>query len=462
MGPGGLRAPDSYNAAMVRCLVSAITLSVLTSLCAACGLWPRDNPLDPGRCDPRCSGGRVCLEGACVGADAGVDAGPLDGDLALDIAAGPDQALADLPAGDLVAPDQDQTLPDLPTCAKTLCGTVCVDTQTSQDHCGQCDRSCGGGACAAGVCQPATIASSVDAPFGIAVSGNGVFWTRTNRLAKCPVTGCAGPSTILTDEVAAPTLSGGAYGTLMVVDGTNVFWLNKGKYSNYNSIRRCAVTGCTATSATTLVDNDTPIRQITRDATTLYWVVKYGGVHKIALSSGPGSGTSLSGSSSDQEVAVAVDATNAYVASTLVPSSGGGAYSCDLAGCIGQKKSLFTPARLLAVHGATLYGTSDDKIVACTSSGCSGTPTVLASGQVNVSAITADASGVYWTVRGSGTAADGSVRMCSLPGCASGVRSLATGQATPVGVVVDGDFVYWVNNGITATASSGSVLRVRR
>ena len=53
-------------------------------LCLGCGdwPWPMDRAIDPGRCDPRCSSGRRCVEGACVGLDTGVfdaDLTPGDG-----------------------------------------------------------------------------------------------------------------------------------------------------------------------------------------------------------------------------------------------------------------------------------------------------------------------------------------------------------------------------------------------
>jgi hypothetical protein len=55
-------------------IVYRTTLLLLTLLGPACDLWPRDNPLDPARCDPRCTGDEVCREGKCVALDAGPDA----------------------------------------------------------------------------------------------------------------------------------------------------------------------------------------------------------------------------------------------------------------------------------------------------------------------------------------------------------------------------------------------------
>jgi len=419
------------------------------------------------RCDPRCPTGLVCFEGQCTGVDNDIGPGL---DIALDAGdsgPSPDHSPSDQTPSEQTsdqATPPDQTPLDLgPPCTKTLCGTTCVDTQTSQNHCGQCDRSCGGGSCTAGVCQPIVIASGLDAPYALAVSGNGVFWARNLVLQSCPKASCVTPTSLTQGgEVTPPSMGSlGFYGNMMVADGANVFWINKGSASNYTTIRKCAASGCTAAGAKTLVDNYTPIRQLTADATNLYWVEHQGGAHKIALSASSG-GQGISGTTTDSEVSIAVDATKVYVASSLIPAAGGGAYDCALTGCSGPKNILFSPAKLLAITGTTLVGTSSDKVIACTSSGCGAVPVELAAGQTGVSAITADSVGVYWAIRGSGTAADGSIRMCKLPTCAGGVRALAASQAAPVGIVVDGDFVYWVNNGITGSASSGSVLRVRR
>ena len=69
-------------------------VGVVGLFAGGCDLWPRDNPLDPVRCSPRCTGGKTCVGGVCVAPDAGVD-GPLedasdDGDTAVD--SGPDAA----------------------------------------------------------------------------------------------------------------------------------------------------------------------------------------------------------------------------------------------------------------------------------------------------------------------------------------------------------------------------------
>lgn len=46
---------------------------VLCLLSTSLGCQPRDNPYDPGRCEPRCQAGETCYEGHCLRADLGLD-----------------------------------------------------------------------------------------------------------------------------------------------------------------------------------------------------------------------------------------------------------------------------------------------------------------------------------------------------------------------------------------------------
>ncbi len=46
---------------------------------AGCELWPRDAPYDPFRCDPPCSGGKICQDGVCRKLEERRDQGAADG-----------------------------------------------------------------------------------------------------------------------------------------------------------------------------------------------------------------------------------------------------------------------------------------------------------------------------------------------------------------------------------------------
>jgi hypothetical protein len=52
-----------------------------------------------------------------------------------------------------------------------------VDTSTDAMNCGGCAHSCQGGACTAGLCTAATLASGLVDPSWLVVSGANVYWT---------------------------------------------------------------------------------------------------------------------------------------------------------------------------------------------------------------------------------------------------------------------------------------------
>jgi hypothetical protein len=110
---------------------------VLGLVLAACDWpWPLDNPLDPNRCSPACSGGSTCLNGRCVtpALDAGPDARRVDAPRA-------DAPWPDLPP-DLPLPEQrPDLLPDLPLAdlppdlPKPVCGNGV------REHGEDCDKT---------------------------------------------------------------------------------------------------------------------------------------------------------------------------------------------------------------------------------------------------------------------------------------------------------------------------------
>ncbi|MEZ4395097.1 MAG: MXAN_6577-like cysteine-rich protein [Polyangiales bacterium] len=76
------------------------------------------------------------------------------------------------PMEDVVTPMEDVVTPPKdvpPTCqsGEILCGGGCVDPQTSNTHCGACDRACGGAeTCRAGVCTPTVTCMSGETSCG--------------------------------------------------------------------------------------------------------------------------------------------------------------------------------------------------------------------------------------------------------------------------------------------------------
>ena len=88
-----------------RCRTLSLLLILSVATIPGC-ITPRDNPLDPGRCDPRCGAGEQCFQGGCVKKDAGSDMGL---DQALKDGA-PDKGTPDIGL-DALPPDSSQPPP---------------------------------------------------------------------------------------------------------------------------------------------------------------------------------------------------------------------------------------------------------------------------------------------------------------------------------------------------------------
>ncbi len=77
----------------------------------------------------------------------------------------------------------------------TACGNTCANLTGGSDaaNCGACGRSCLGGTCAAGICQPWVVAQppTTSLPQSIATDGTNVFWAdgTTNTVEQIPATG---------------------------------------------------------------------------------------------------------------------------------------------------------------------------------------------------------------------------------------------------------------------------------
>jgi hypothetical protein len=87
---------------------------------------------------------------------------------------------------------------------------------------------------------------------------------------------------------------------------------------------------------------------------------------------------------------------------------------------------------------------------------CGGSPTTLASGQINPWSVAVDATSVYWITYGSvENPVNGTVMKAPLAG--GPATTLASGQSGPMSMAIDATSVYWVNAG---DVTAGAVVKV--
>jgi hypothetical protein len=140
------------------------------------------------------------------GAAPDADAAALTVDARRDAPAPPDGSLppdaprdVPLPPDGPPAPrDLGPEAPDVAGCAQatpTLCGTGCVNLASDGLNCGSCGRSCEGGLCAQGVCQPLQLVARDFNVTNLAAADGYVYWTTQSAVLRTPTAG--GPAELV-------------------------------------------------------------------------------------------------------------------------------------------------------------------------------------------------------------------------------------------------------------------------
>jgi len=369
------------------------------------------------------------------------------------------------------------------TCAAPLeaCGASCVDTQTSGQHCGRCDRACGqGSTCSAGRCTPVVLASALPAPSALAVTSGVIVIALGDVLVRCGKDGCAqGPTRLW--ESTEFTLVPGALS--LGADRADAFVLARSTAAGFpteTNLYRVNVDGTppiVPSRQTTGLDPAYVLGNSTRLATD---------AREHAFAS-PYRNHRCFGAScanvavlSNAETPTSITLTPTHYAWTIRDGSGGataqscprppaaatsyeGANDCGaplaLAPAITQSRSDHVTSHDNVVYWAdwSQNGGATGRVLACAAAGCSGAPTVIAAGEQVIDGLAVDGTGAYWT---NGTA--GTVRMCRdlVEGCGTHAETLASGASNPGPIALDDAFVYFIARG--GAPENGALLKVAK
>ena len=325
-----------------------------------------------------------------------------------------------------------------------------VDPKTDPQNCGGCGNGCGSSECLAGLCGPELIADGQRETYHVAVSDTHVYWTNgggpaLQRLSLSQV----GSSS------ATEILDGSAGAGPVVVDETHVYWTS---YSQ-GFVRRQSLKGGAWEN---FADNQNNAYGIVEDATHVYWTRGSSNAAKVvALDKNDAGGTPvILATDLDSGGLLTLDSTHVYLATftngivhriakdgsgqVVVAKSPGGGQGWGIArfesdvywlrspyllrapatasGVSAEVVSdVFPRGRWLAAGSGRLFAAAGPSEASNLYAVCpSGSPTIpLATvGQASHGVAVTDTH-VYYTLWGSGGAADGAVLRVEKPSSGS-------------------------------------------
>lgn len=330
-----------------------------------------------------------------------------------------------------------------------IVGATCDATglATDSQNCGACGHDCGGGDCAGGVCQPVVLAVASGEPTDVAIDEQYVYWTsddgKVGRVGKNggePETVVAGVqrglARLTVDEnrvyyreiedpsgvanIGAAAKDGASPFTVatnqpglgsLTSDGTSLYWARTDD-TTLGAIWRASFPAGVAQPLELIAGPLSFPQEVVTDGTSLFWGENNNGYLMQASSDGSGPMLDL-GCGSDYITALAVDATNVYVARAegKVVSTQKGDVASD---CVAPStRELATNTNGSAALGIALGGeyvvwttpvlgevSAIPKTGTCTGTGdCK---RILATGQ-SPTRVVADAKAAYWIDTGDGT-----------------------------------------------------------
>jgi hypothetical protein len=323
---------------------------------------------------------------------------------------------------------------------ETLCASTCVVLQTSSTNCGYCGHDCGGGICAAGVCQAVDVADAgdlLDTPAALAVNGNSVIWSEKTRVRSCPLpAGCASTPTVIA--------SGLAQLRSIAATNSNVYFsgCRGAACDDYHEAYVCPVTGCPL-GFSRVARSIYGFYRILIGNTWAYWQESTEGMRSCPL----GSCTSVSNwtlPGITDLIAMETDGSAMYL------WGGGNLKTCPEGSSCASPSTLLNSSPVSSIfraYSGSFYwwaaGSPNAEVRTCPISSCSGNTTVMTNTESNGAVeIEVDSTGVYWLNSTLGT-----IRHCPLGSTCpvGGPTPLVSGLVGIKELTLGAGFVYWID-----------------
>jgi hypothetical protein len=323
------------------------------------------------------------------------------------------------------------------------------------DNCCIPGRSCQGGACVEGRCQPVVIvADATGDARGIGVAGDKLLWATgcTGQVRTCGKDG--------SNNIGLPV---GLHCTpTLAVGGDRVYWIE------YNGplLNTAPIDGSAEVKIVAEVPIDGAVADFARlaiDGTNAYWAMNSpGGVwfaplsgdHVKALPLASDASSMLTKERVVRPYGVAVDATHVYwsdVDGNAIKRRSLSSLGDDiLADAVVSSEA---GPRDIALDAKNIYWiTSEGRIRSRPKDG-SGVPVTLASGQTGAESIIVDSQYIYWT-----NWVDGG-EVNRVPNDGGGVETMASGQKSPWSITQDCGTIYWSNHNMFGT---GEIVKITK
>jgi hypothetical protein len=338
-------------------------------------------------------------------------------------------------------------------CPFVFCHGLCTDVESDSTNCGICGHDCAGTLCATGLCLARGIAVGTS-PVDLVVDSTNVYFTDGDGTVKKVLAG-GGTVGLLAVGVATP------YG--ITVDASNVYFTSSGTFAagfNDGAVLKVPISPDGGTAIPTPIATNRPSPQaIVVDDTQVYWLEPgsmptNGSILSCPLSGCPSNTPHVMVDTLALPYGLALDSTSLYVTA----SGGGEVYGVDKVTAKIRIIALSQnqPEGIAVANGQVYWATNLDGLIqSAPVGGSGGTTKFIATTMGSPQSVAADSTKVYWSDTHP-VFTFGPLEECSVTGCppAAPLKLVEMGE-TATNIAIDSTYVYWID-------ASGQILRVAK